>query len=187
MSTLRITTTDALISINTTPTKVKITQPRADFEMHQKQAKVITKMEPGQIIIDQSQCFNEAGLKNNVAFLDDMKQRATQDFLQGIDRTTSEGNTMAAIENNVNALAEIALNNSIQTYDFNIDFIPKSRPIIDFKGGRIDIQVDEGYVEIKAKPNLPTIDVEVGGIEFYLRQKPDIKIEYIGNALDKTI
>jgi hypothetical protein len=187
MSPLRITTTDALIGINTTPTKLKISQPRADIEMHTKQAMVIMKTEPIQIKIDQSQCFNEAGLKNNEAFTEDIVQRAAQAVLDGMARSSTEGDYMANIENKSNAIAEIAADNSITTYDFNVDFIPKSRPKIEFVGGNVDIQVDEGYVDLKVTPNKPIIDVEVGGIEFYLRQKPDIKIEYVGDKVDKTI
>lgn len=187
MAALRITKTDALIGINTTPAKVKISQPKAELEMHQKQAKVIINTEPAKIKIDQTQCFNEAGLKNNEAFFADMVQRSTQDLLEGIARTISEGDFLASIENKTDAVAEIAANNSIKTYDFNVDFIPKSRPKIDVVGGTIDIQVDEGYVEIKAKPNMPIFDVEVGGIEFYLRQKPDLKIEFVGNEVDEKL
>lgn len=184
---LRISKTDALLGIKTTPAKVSISQPKADIEMHQEYAKLRISKEPLQIRIDQSQCFSEAGLKNNTAFAEDIAMRAQQAILEGIGRTVSEGNTMADIENRANAIAEIAAGNSIQVSDFNIDFIPKSRPIIDFIGGKLDIQVDEGFVELKSKPNRPVIDVEVGGVEIYLRQKPELKIEYIGNKLDKTI
>lgn len=184
---LRITSTAALIGIKTTPTNISISQPKADFEMHQKHAKVRVKTEPIEIRIDQRQCFNEAGLKDNKAFMEDNAQEAEQDLLQGIDRIVSEGNMMAAIENNTDAIVEIALNNSIKIYDFNVDFVPKSRPQIEFLGGNVDIQVDEGYVELKSKPNNPVIDVEVGGVEIYLRQNPELKIEYIGNNVDETI
>lgn len=187
MSSLRITRTDALIGVNTTPTKVKISQPKADIEMHQEYAKVQIKKEPLQIKIDQSQCFNEAGLKNNTAFAGDIVEQGQQAVLEGIARIVAEGNAMADVENRVNAVAEIAADNSIQVPDFNIDFIPKSRPIIDFVGGNIDIQVDEGYVDLKVTPNKPIIDVEVGGIEFYLRQKPDIKIEFVGDKVDEKL
>lgn len=187
MSSLRITKTDGLIGIKTTPAKMNISQSKIELEINQKQSKVIINKEPMQIKIDQSQCFNEAGLKNNSALSEDMVQRATQNFLQGLNRTVSEGNTLAAIENNVNALAEIAANNFIQVADWNIDFIPKSRPKIEFVGGNMDISVDEGYVEINARTSKPIIDVEIGGVEIYLRQKPELNIEFIGDNLDETI
>lgn len=187
MFSLRITRTDALIGINTIPANMSISQPKADFEIHQKHAKVNVRTEPIEIRIDQRQCFNEAGLKDNTAFMEDNIQEAKQDLLQGIGRVISEGNMMANIESNVDAIVEISLNNSIKVYDFNVDFVPKSRPKIEFLGGNIDIQVDEGYVELKTKPNKPVIDVEVGKVQIYLRQNPELKIEYLGNNMDETI
>lgn len=187
MCPLIITSKSALIGINTTPTNMSISQPKADFEMHQKHAKVRIKTEPIEIRIDQRQCFNEIGLKDMEALMEDNAQIARQNLLQWIGRVSSEGNMMAAIENNMDAIAEIALDNSIQLYDFNVDFLPKSRPKIDFIGGKVDIQVDEGYVELKTKPNKPVIDVKVGGVQIYLRQNPELKIEYLGNNMDETI
>ncbi|MDF2520939.1 MAG: hypothetical protein K0R84_1567 [Clostridia bacterium] len=184
MSSLRITKTDALLGIKTTPAKVNISQPKADLEIHQKHAKVIIDTEPVQIRIDQSQCFSEAGLKNNRAFMEDNVQNARQEWLRGIGETVSEGNMMADIKGKGNAFAEIAFNNAVKKYDFNVKFIPTSRPVIDFVGGNLDIQVDEGYVDIQARQNRPIYDVEVGGIEFYMLQNPELKIEYVGNELD---
>lgn len=184
---IKITRTDALIGINTTPTKVYIQQPKADFEMAIKEPKLEIDTEQVEIRIDQSQCFNEAGLKNNTALLEDYVGRSQQAFAEGVSRIVSEGNQMAAIENKIDAIAEIAFSNSIQVADWNIDFIPKSRPDIDYVGGTVDIRLDRGYVDIKSKPNNPIIDVEVGGVEIYLRQKPDIKFEYLGNNIDKSL
>jgi hypothetical protein len=184
---IRITKTDALIGINTTPTKVYIQQPRADFELDIKDPKVEIHTEQVQIRIDQSQCFGEAGLKNNTALREDLANRSQQALAEGVSRIVAEGNQMAAIENRSDAIAEIAFSNSIQVLDWNIDFIPKSRPQIDYVGGTVDISLDAGYVDIKSKPNMPIIDVEVGDIEFYLRQETSIKFEYVGNNLDKSI
>lgn len=184
---IRIQKTNALIGISTTPARIRITQPKADFEINQKQPKVNIKTEMGKIKIDQTQCFNEVGLKNNTALTEDMAENSRQAAAEGTARIVSEGNSMAAIENRVNAVAEIAAANSIQTADWNIDFIPKSRPKIDFVGGNVDITVDEGYVEVKSKPNPPIIEVEAGKVEVFLRQKPEIKFEYVGNNLDKSI
>lgn len=181
---LRITKTDALLGIRTTPTKQRVVQRLADFEMSQKHPKVYIKSEPIRVLIDQSQCFSEAGLKNNTDLLDDLVQRSKQAAVEGIGRVVSEGNILASIENKSNAIADIALNNSIQTIDFNIDFIPKSRPKFEVVGGTVDITVDEGYVNIKSSANKPEIDVEVGSVEFFMRQNPEIHFSYEGKAID---
>ena len=181
---LRIDKTDALLGINTIPTKQKIVQRTADFEMQQKHVKVQIKSEPIRVQIDQTQCFNEAGLKSISAFMDEISAEGKQAVMEGISRTVSEGNTLAGIENKSDAIAEIAASNSIRTFDFNIDFIPKSRPKIEFVGGTVDIKVDEGYVDITFRPNKPEIDVEVGKVEFFMHRKSEIHFSYEGKELD---
>lgn len=184
---IKITTTNAQIGIQSTPTKMSIRQPKADFDMQQKHPKILLETEPIQIRIDQSQCFAEAGLKSYSALTEEQAARAKQAALEGIGRIVSEGNTLAAIENKYDAIAEIAASNFIQVADWNIDFIPKSRPKIDFVGGNVDISVDEGTVELRAKQNNPIIDVEVGSVEISLIQRPSISFEYIGKEIDKSV
>lgn len=184
---IKIIKTDGLIGIQTNPAKMKISQPKVDFELRQKQPKIILQAEPIQVKIDQSQCRNEIGFKTNTAFGDDNAARGKQAASEGIDRIVSEGNQLAAIENRADAIAEIAAQNTLQIYDFNIEFLPKSRPQIDFVGGKVDIKVDEGYVDVISKPNKPIIDVESGSVEIFMRQKPEIHFEYIGQKIDKSI
>jgi hypothetical protein len=184
---IRISRIDGLIGINTTHAKMSISQPKADFEMSTKLPKVQIHIEPIQIQIDQQQCFNESGLKDYSTLTRDNAMEAKQAALAGIARRVDEGNLMAAIENGNDAIAEIAYNNSFTTHIFNMETMPKSRPVIDFVGGTVDIRVDEGFVDIKSKPNKPIIDVEVGDVEIYLRQKPELNIEFIGNELDEKL
>lgn len=184
---IKITSTNALIGIQTTPAKMSIRQPKADFDMRQKHPKIILNTEPVKITIDQSQCFSEAGLKGYMELTDDAAARGRQAVLEGIGRIVSEGNTLAAIENKHDAIAEIAASNFIQVAERNIDFIPKSRPKFDVVGGNVDISVDEGTVEINSKQNRPIIDVEVGSVEISLRQHPSISFEYIGKEIDKKL
>lgn len=184
---LRITRTEGLIGINTTPARMQISQPKPDFEIQQKNSTVILRTEPIQVRIDQSQCRNEIGYKTNTAFMDDISERGQQAVMEGIARIVAEGNRMAEVPNNGSAIAQIVAENSLQVYDYNIDFLPKSRPEIDFVGGNVDISVDQGYADIRSKPNKPIIDVEIGSVEVYLRQKPDLLIEYIGNQIDESV
>ncbi|MDF2533249.1 MAG: hypothetical protein K0Q65_2830 [Clostridia bacterium] len=184
---IRISKTDGLIGINTTSANMSISQPKADFEMAIKHPKVEMHTEQIQVRIDQRQCFNESGLKDFTTLARDHANDGKQAVLEGIARRVNEGNMMAAIENNVDAIAEIAFNNSFTSHVFDIETMPKSRPVIDFVGGTVDIRVDEGYVDIKSNPNKPLIDVEVGDVEIYLRQRPEINIEFIGNEIDKKL
>lgn len=184
---ISIRTTNALIGIDSTRAKLSIEQPRAVFEMKQKLPKVDIKTELGHIIIDQRQCFNEAGLKDNTAFAEYVVQESRQAVLEGISRVSYEGDMMAAIETKINAVAEIAASNSIRMYDFNVDFIPKSRPKIDFTDGGLDIQLERGYVDLRVIPQKPVINYEPGKVDIYMRQYPSISFRYVGNNVDTRV
>jgi hypothetical protein len=184
---IKISKTDALIGIRTTPAKASISQPKADFELSIEEPQLEIHTEQIQVIIDQQQCFNESGLKDFATLTRDNAMEGEQAVLEGIARRTSEGNRMAAIENGGNAISQIAFNNSFTEHVFNIATMPKSRPEIDFVGGNVDITVHEGYVDIESKPNRPVIDVHVGDVQIFLRQNPDIKFEYVGEKIDELV
>jgi len=184
---LQVETVKAQIYIKTTNAKVTIESPAADFEMHTKQAKILIEREPLQIKIDQSQCFNESGLLNNVAQLEDNKNRGEQAVQEGIARRVSEGNQMAMIENGANMISEIAYNGTFDIKEFDVGIMPSSKPQIDFIGGTLDIKVDDGYVQINTKPNKPQIDYEAGLVETSLSQFPSISIRYVGESIDKSV
>ena len=181
---LKITRTDALIGINTTSAKMSIHQPKADFEMTKKDPKLEIHSEQIQIRIDQRQCFNESGLKDFTTLARDHAAEAKQAVFEGISRRVSEGNMMADIKNGGNAIAEIAFNSFFTNHVLDIATMPKSRPIIDYVGGTVDIRFDEGYVDIKSRPYAPIIDVVAGDVEIYMKQNPEIKFEYTGNEVD---
>ena len=183
---LRITTTPALIGIDRTPRKLEIQQPKADMALNIEQARVEINTEPGQVQIDQSQCFAEAGLKDIFELTRDNADFARQKAMEGIARIVRQGNDLANIHLGGNPIADQAEENSVfwANREFNFDLIPKSRPKIDFTGGTVDIQVVEGKVNPQVKVNKPVINFTPGNVGIYLRQKNSIEIEYVGNKLD---
>lgn len=97
--------------------------------------KVYIDRELPKVIVDQYECFAEAGLKNNTDLSREFVEYARSQFLAGVDKIVSEGNRMARIENRMpDAIPEIAFDNAMENKDWNIDIIPKSRPKIDVKG-----------------------------------------------------
>ncbi|MDF2804113.1 MAG: hypothetical protein K0S61_4016 [Anaerocolumna sp.] len=181
---LRITTTNALLGINSTPTKISIVQPKADFQMSIDHPKMEIHSEQVKVQIDQQQCFNESGLKDFATLTRDNAAEAKQACFEGIARRVGEGNRMANIKNRSDAIAEIAFSNSFTQHVFDIVSMPKSRPKIDFIGGTVDITAHEGSVGIQSKINMPIIDVQVGDVEIFSKQYPEIKFEYTENKVD---
>ena len=184
---INISTVSGQIGIKTTNAKLLITQPPPFVELKQKHPKVIIDTEHVQVIIDQRQCFNDTGLMDFLTLTEDGVQRAKQAVFEGIARRAQEGDMLAAIESGMDAIAEIAYNNSFESVDYNLAVMPISRPKIDFKGGTVDIKVDEGYVSLHAVPNKPQGQYEPGRVEIFMLRNPDIKITHTGNNVDKKL
>ncbi|SKC55899.1 DUF6470 family protein [Maledivibacter halophilus] len=186
---LKITTTPALIGINTINAKLDISQPKADLNMHTEHAKVEINSENPKVIIDQYQCFAEAGLKNILDLTRETAQISKQAALKGIERRVSQGNQMADIHKDYNPIAEMADYNAFELFnrEFNFGLIPKSRPKIDIIEGNVDIKVHEGKANMDVKINRPQVDYTRGKVEIYLRQKNSIDIQYIGENVDRKI
>ncbi|MHB1392774.1 MAG: DUF6470 family protein [Clostridia bacterium] len=184
---LQINKTDAQMGIRTTNAKLLITQKPAELDIETKPSKLIIHTEHVKVLIDQSECFKERGLKDPFTLIVEAAEEGRRAVLEGIARIADEGSRMAAIENKSDAFAEIALNNSFDKVDFNVTFIPKSRPKFEVVGGTVDIQVDEGHIRINAKTNKTVIDVEPGKVEIYMIQHPDIDIKFVGKNIDEKV
>ncbi|MFZ5353328.1 MAG: DUF6470 family protein [Bacillota bacterium] len=181
---IRIQKVDAQISISTNNAKLYINQQPADFDLRQKHLKIEMHTEQIRVQIDQRQCFNESGLKSNDALLREATAMGRQAALEAIGRIASEGTMLAAIEKGGNPIAEIAFNNTHKQESYTIDSMPKSRPIIDFVGGKVDIRIEEGEVILNTSPNKVEIDSEPGSVEISLKTRPQISIEFVGNSMD---
>lgn len=184
---IQITTQRAILDIRSTPAKMTVMQRQADFDLKQTFPKVNIETEQIRVVIDQSRPFSEAGLKSSGEIIDEAAQRGKQAALEAIQRIADEGNMMAAIENNTNAIAEIAFNKLFEEKELNIDSIPKSRPKIDFVGGNVDIKLEEGKVDLKVQPNKAQVDLRLGGVKMTLSQHASINFKYTGENMDLMI
>ncbi|MGE5632532.1 MAG: DUF6470 family protein [Caulobacteraceae bacterium] len=184
---LQISTQNAQLDIRTTSGKLSISQPPADFEMQSKQPRIIIHTELPQIQIDQRQCFNESGLMDRTALSEYTAELGRQAVMDGIARASVEGDRLANFRSKENAIAGIAHDNSFENHEFNMVTMPRSRPKIDFIGGGVDIQVEEGKVNIIFKPNSPQIDYEPGKVDVQVKQYPHIYIKYVGGTIDTKV
>ncbi|QXM07420.1 hypothetical protein KVH43_07105 [Crassaminicella indica] len=166
---------------------MSIQQPKADIKMTTKLPKVEIHTEPVKVQIDQYPCRAEIGFKNYIDLTKDTASFAKQKAMEGIARIVRQGNEMAAIQNKTDVIPEQAEENAYHLFDkeFNFDLIPKSRPKIDFIGGKVDIKPIEGKVNMDVGVNKPIIDYKMGKVDIYLRQKNSINIEYVGGRFNQ--
>lgn len=184
---LSIRTTDIQLGIERTPSSLQMETQIARLELHQKHAKVSITTEIPRVLIDQYQCFAEAGLKGNYDFTREAAQRGYQQVMGFIGQTARDGYALAAIENGGNPIAAIAVRDASPQKEFGLDFIPESRPKIEVTGGSTDIQWDSNgggvnnAVEGNYIPGYSRLDFRPTDINLYVKQYPSVKISYENN------
>ncbi|MFZ5945236.1 MAG: DUF6470 family protein [Bacillota bacterium] len=179
---LQIRTTAGLIGINSSLGRQSIQQFRGEQIIRQPKAEMHIDQELPKVLIDQYQCFAEAGLKKPLDLLKEVSQYTYKKIMENIAAKCQEGDMLAQIEKGGNPLKEIARQSSFPQYDFNIDFIPKSKPKIEVTGYlniKWEIKQPEIFYEVKK----PVIDYQPGKVEISMRQWPDIEMRYVDESV----
>ena len=113
--------------------------------------KVHIEREMPRVIIDQYECFAEAGLKGSADFMKEYAELGKQVVLETIGKIAQEGDAMAQIENGKDMIAELAFEKMFDDEkELIIDCIPKSRPKVDVAGD-LRLEWEMGSVEIQKK------------------------------------
>lgn len=175
---LSISTQNIKMGFETKRPEVEISQPRGELYIKSRPAKMNITKDKLEIKIDQVQCFAEAGLKTNRMLIEEYAELGKQYAQEGVARIAREGDQLAKPKNS-KAIANIAAGHVGKMADFNIKFIPQSKPVIDFTGGNMDIRWEIGDVELDSKINKPQFAYKPGSLNIYVEQYPEVKIEVI--------
>jgi len=186
---LRITTRQGLIGINTTQGKMNINYGKTKYYLQVKHPKIDMEVTQPKVKINQEKPLAEMGLKDVFTLTRSKVQEAKQACLNGIGKIARQGDELARIEAGGNPIPEQAEYNAFEQFmkEVNFDLIPKSRPEITLEEGKVYTNLEEGKLEVLGKPQEVNLNFSRGKIEIYLRQKPFIDVEYIGNNLDMII
>jgi hypothetical protein len=122
------------ISIHTDNASVEMQTTKPELNMSQNHVKVQIKSELPRVIIDQTECFNTSGLKNNTALSLEISSEGYQHYLEYVQTTAEDGAALAAIERGGNPIKEIAVKNAYTEHTFGIVSMPSAGPRIDVTG-----------------------------------------------------
>jgi len=187
---LEIKTTPAIINFNTENASLKKPAiPKDILDIKTEKFDFIIDRDKGSLQIDQNQCFNEAGLKDIRAFMDDYVSYAKQKVSEGVDRIVREGNNLANIQNGMDGFVENADHNAFGLFqhEFNIDFIPKSRPIINYMPDKIKTDYKPGKIINNSIPSNELGEYKAGKVNIYMKQMNSIEINVIGDNSDRMV
>jgi len=188
---LMIRTQPAILAWNRTPAQQTTpSMPKEKLELDIKEPEMKFETQKPQVDIDQNQCFNEAGIMDNKAFLDDMVARSKQAVMDGVANTVENGNQMMAIESGQDAIVEQASYNAWERFyhEFGLVTMPQSRPTITVTNGDVTFNFEKGEARVLNGPfEIDRGTYQAGKIDYYMKQYNSITITPVGDDVDISI
>ena len=175
---IQINSQRGILGMQTNNAKIEYTTPKGNWEMRTVKAQM--EVSPGwaQVRIDQTIPFAEAGRKTLSMLVQDYADLGKQSLLEGIARRAQEGDLMARPPYG-DAIQRIVMSKLPTRADFNIKFIPQSRPEIDFVNLEKDITWQIGGSERTFQLNKGEFNYQRGGVDIYMEQYPSLDIQFI--------
>lgn len=175
---LEIRTTWPQLGMRTTRPVMRISQPKGELQIKQQKVAMEIDRELPRVLIDQSQCFKELGNKNLVEMAQEAAQLGRERVLEYTGKMAEEGDQLARIEQRRPVIAELAMARMEQEREWNIAFIPQSRPKIDVTGYlQINWRVLKG--QMNYQPRVPKVSFQPGKLAIYMRQYGKVEIHYV--------
>ncbi|WP_129723364.1 DUF6470 family protein [Xylanivirga thermophila] len=175
-----IRTQRAWMDIRQEPPRADISQPKADMDIRVKQPK---------IHIDQTQCFAEKGLKPALQLAHDYYDECYESGVEAIGDIAEAGDRMMRIEEGRDPIVDLAFESMFKYEgDLNLVCAPTSRPKIELEEGETNIRITPRPADIQWYVHT-TADIKATRhkVDIYMERWPDIKVEYVGKKLNKTI
>lgn len=166
---LSYTTQDAQLNLHSTRPKVQMETTPAIVEIHQPH---------GELTIDQTPCRYSIGLKNNSDFARDNAALGRQTAMGTIARIAQEGDQLARIQNNSNALADIAANSTISEVP-EITWAHIASPDISYRANPVQFNPIAGKLSFNVQPGTLQADYQPGSVDIRVTQYPSIQMSVV--------
>ncbi|MCG0275606.1 MAG: DUF6470 family protein [Thermosediminibacteraceae bacterium] len=138
--------------------------------------------------IDLEAPFSEIGLADMPELSRHWFYEARDLTWQAVERIAQEGDALGAIEKGI-SISDLAELKAFPEKDFNVDFIPKTPPEVNFREGKVEMSLKEGRVDVCVNPSPVDVSYEYARVKPFLKKPPYIKIKAVkvGEYLDIRI
>lgn len=175
----------AEIGLDQFPGEMRIEQPHAQITMETESAQVHIDRELSELHIDQSRAWAAYALIPPVTVTKTIVNNVKQIYPQIVAKIARDGDRMADFHLSNNVFAELAKEwpRELNEYDiagpasrFNVDleYIPE----------QLEMYVEGGRFHYEVQPQKPQIEHVPARVDVYLRQKPYIRIDWVGQHVD---
>ncbi|MGM0370367.1 MAG: DUF6470 family protein [Bacillota bacterium] len=176
---VRINQVPGQLNLNITPPKLNLqTKPKANFEMSKKPGRLEIKTRDAKVEISTRQARAALNHKFHKIYSKDIAQQGYQEVMQGIAKYAQQGDQLSRIENKGQPLISQAKSNS---EDPKREIGLKRKPGAEVKitPGDVQMNYNEGQLNVKFDSFWPQGELDWGKIESYLEPKPQLEIETI--------
>lgn len=132
----------AVFSLKTTPPKTQVSTEAATLDIRQHQ---------GTLEIDQSPCRASYGIRDQIGFTQANAAEGMRLAQEGVARVVQEGNRMANIGSHENALANIAMESTLEPSG-ELTWAHVDAPIVNYRPNPPEIRFTPGKVTINSEP-----------------------------------
>jgi hypothetical protein len=176
------------LGLSTKSNSFNLRQESPEVKLNIKQPAVKLDVSQPVIRIDQRVQFAQLGYRHPVVMTRYYGQQGQQTVSQGTKRRVQEGRLLADIQRPI-SVAELAASREQVSgkKQLTIKALPKTPPQIDFLIRPVVVNLAEGEVEGRFKYGRVLADNRMGQVDVYLRQKPDVQVQFAGSAVDFAI
>ncbi|WP_181347263.1 DUF6470 family protein [Thalassobacillus sp. CUG 92003] len=176
---IRLQSQMAQTQINSTQGRMMIKQPEATVSIQQPDADVSMSTRPSKLTIDQSQAWEDMGLKSAKKSIEAFAQEGKQAALQAMAKTSRQGDQLMRIENGGDPILSQAKQDAYdQQKEFNVGWIPSHGAVkIDYQPSDADIQVETRQPVINNQANAPEISHERGSVTTSMASEADLNVD----------
>ncbi|WP_141604114.1 DUF6470 family protein [Terrilactibacillus laevilacticus] len=174
------------IDIQTQNANLDIEQGKAQQSIKQQSAEMKINRQPARLTIDQTEAWNNLGLKSAFTAIQENAQKGKQAVLDGIARRAEQGDELMHIERGGNPIADQARLNSQYHETFDTGHTPPFKAVkIDGVPGSLQIDWQTHKPEISAEVNAPQFTYTPGNVQVTMAQYPSLTIEPVGLLIDQ--
>lgn len=171
----------ARIGLEQTPAKMNMRQRPADLSIEQPKADMSITTTKGKLTIDQSQAWEDLNLMNTIRLNQKFAQEGVKAAQEGTSRRAEQGAELVKIETGANVIAEQAIQNGHPPMkQLSIKYIPSHFSVkFSYEPAKVNIDVKANKPNIQVQINKPELDFERGGVNIYMEQYPELKIDFV--------
>lgn len=185
-----IRSTMGSIGISYTDQQWQIHAKQADLSIQAQQAELSIQYTPGNLQIDQSQAFNQEGLKPPLTLNRDEARRAEQVVLQNIAGHVQWGQRFADLAHHSADLGQYAMRYRERQPQFAPQLIPSPFSVhISYQMGKATVQVQPRSVHVSTTVEQPRLTVQPGTVKTYVEHASSLEITppAVGQLIDQKI